>query len=266
MELSSCRKTYVLFLAGVYPEDVPDEEEVLTGVGEQIDFSKLQDEENHESEESDEEGEIPDSELLTAPDSNDDLGPAILNDVTRETRRGPVSEYDEIPRYFVDKKTWIKNTNLLCCNCSNEIEGMPCFVPLNWTKRVFTNETEGQIYVNAEQDEASEVSDAALLSGSQNVKEEKVIQVHLLACDSCCAKRYIKRSQDSKITNVWESLKLLDVVHEKLYGEKPSEIPEAEDPRSQAKFCGKGGLTEDEYRDKNRNKALRLKVALFHDH
>lgn len=262
MDFGGYRKTYILFLAGVYPEDIPDDEEVLTGVGEQIDFSKLQAEESEQEEIDDlsqaDGDEIPDSELITSPEVKDD-------DVVARPNPNKPSSYDEIPKYFLDKKTWIKSTNVLCCGCGNEIEGMPCFIPLTLTKKIFTNDiADSQVYLNADQDEASEISDSAILSGSQ-LREERVIQVHLLTCNSLCSKYYIRNVKDSKITNVWESVKLLNVVHEKLYGEKATEIPEAEDPRIMAKFCGRGGCTEDEYREKNRNKAAKFKMALYRE-
>jgi len=39
------------------------------------------------------------------------------------------SPYDEIPEYFEGLKSWINETNVLCCHCSLSYKAPPVFIP-----------------------------------------------------------------------------------------------------------------------------------------
>jgi hypothetical protein len=238
------RKPYILFLAGVFMNDGNDNIALESlGLADKSEQINIGDEEQSGDAQNED-----DSILITG-----------MNDKENQN-------YTEIPKYYTNRKTWPTGTNILCWCCHNRVRGIPWFVPLAWIKKVFVDdlEIENQIYFNTEgkEDEVSEISDNAILTNGQTVHEGKVFIPHGIFCGPMCVKRYIKYVKDPKISNIWETIKLLSVLYKEITGGICNEIPEAEDPHIMAKFSGSGGISEKQYIDLNDATAAKFKLIL----
>lgn len=176
-----------------------------------------------------------------------------------------IIKYDNIPKYFVNKEQWIKNTNLLCWSCSTKFSGVPLFIPLGWRKLLIPISNDESNSISERSDileNLTELSDAALLLSNYKFKEVKAIETHGNFCSPLCAVRRIRGVRDPKITNTWESYKLLKLVCKGLYDVEILEIPEAEDPCRMIQYCGPKGITVQEFRNKNNTKFKNFNYAV----
>lgn len=218
-------KTFVLFLPGVTAKDYISE--------------KLEDEVNLE--EFDNETEV--LEFDSEDSSSDiDIDMNIANIIDNRART--TTTYDEIPKYFVNKKSWIKKTNLQCWMCCNPITGMPWTIPVAWSNIVKPGKENKQ-----------KLSKKPPKIDSMST-EIKVMEVRSVQCSEFCAIRYIRRVKDDEIPDQWESEKLLLILYRKLTGKSVASIPEALDKSKMEQFCGsEKGLSVVEF--KNSNKKLK---------
>ncbi len=249
------RKPYILFLAGVFVNDIGEPEISIAEKSEKIIFQESPS------------GPV-DPDIGFDSDLDHEHEPETILITSKQDTSDQIQNYNDIPKYFSNKKSWPTTTNLLCWNCSNRVPGIPWFVPLAWIKKVFVNdmELENQVYFNTGvEEEASEISDSSLLTNGQTVKEEKVFISHGNFCSPLCVKRYIKYNKDPKITNIWESIRLLGLLYREMTNTNCKEIPEAEDCRTMSKFCGPGGLSEKQYCELNESKAAKFRIVLKSD-
>jgi hypothetical protein len=106
----------ILFLSNVFPEDVPDEDDIIReAVGFELD---------------------PEPNIFAV---DEDIYSEQIGD-QYQTDRFPIV-YDKIPKYFIDIESWPKTINLNCWNCTNRIAAEPWFVPLRWVK-ILVNQNE----------------------------------------------------------------------------------------------------------------------------
>lgn len=118
-----------------------------------------------------------------------------------------------LPRVFKDRDNWIKNTNLLCINCSRKIKNV---IPIPIPKSIF-EDTDGQTAIGIED---------------------------CCCCSFNCVRRYI----DKEYTGIAkeESLKYLDVLFEKMVGTTIKIILPSENKKVMDMYCG-NGISSEQY-------------------
>src|SRR5271154_4214549 len=112
MNYFNSNRQYVLFIPGIFPEDCPDEIDLLNGIG--INMESL-------ANDSEDDADIPDIF------ANSNLSKNTCNNI---------DEYDDIPEYFIDIKYWPKSVKRLCCVCSNQISNFPWPIPIGLHKKI----------------------------------------------------------------------------------------------------------------------------------
>ena len=90
--------------------------------------------------------------------------------------------------------------------------------------------------------------------------EQKVMKVHYLTCNERCAKRYINRVKDSKITDKWQCLHLLKELVQNLKGIRVNEIEEGLDKGIQMQYCGPNGVSVQKFREMNSSEGKYEKI------
>lgn len=267
MDLVNHSKPCILFLGGVFLDECNNEEVVLTGIGERIDFQKLENEEEDDA--SLAVNDKDDTLLLTAPeeDTDNDAEPSRFDiPGCSITGLSKVGKYDTMPHFFINEKTWPTTINLACWYCGLCFSTRPYAIALSLTRRLIPvdDNIDVHIYLNAaEQEETSgDVSDSSLLTGTVNLREEKVMPTRGIFCHPMCAKKYIHTVRDSKIANIWECNKLLLIFIKELTGVWYADIPEAEDRNAMCCYSGPGGMTPEEWRLANENKWKKFREIL----
>jgi hypothetical protein len=215
--------SYILFLEGVLPEDVPDDNDVLNEIAEvEVDVDAVTDCGSDSSF-----GEMP------------DLGDAVTDHLDAQytmPQSGPDSdndEYDELPEYFTNMADWPTSTNLLCCCCSNRIRDIPWFIPLTFGRIV-----------------------------NRLGREVHAYRVYKVFDSEFCVMRYLNRVVDDNVKDrKWEIIQMFYSVYAIFTGKKVLKIPEAEDPLIQKQYRGPKGITPKEYRERNESKAVILEEA-----
>lgn len=199
------------------------------------------------------------SESFTIPEASDSIGDLKTYDDIFAPSYGmyaledaAVGQYDEIPDYYADKKSWIKSTNLLCISCSNKIQGMPMFIPLSWHRRVVTKTIDR--YDDAEEYAAEELSELNSIGksgkGSRTI-EERVMKVYRLTCNERCAKYYINNVRDANITNPRESLQMLKMLVQEIRGVTVTDIKEGLNKSIMMQYKGPSGVDVARFREMN---------------
>lgn len=110
VRMADIRKSYVLFLPGIKPEDCD--------LG-----STLQDEEG--------------DEYISETGFNEDAPTGWLKDV--------VVEYDELPSVFISFEQWVKSTSLQCLACALVVPEVPWFIPVSWKQQLVYRDSSGML-------------------------------------------------------------------------------------------------------------------------
>ena len=273
-------KTYILFLANVFPEDCSDDIDVLEKIGDEYTENtsmNINDPveilEESDSEDSSSVSPVSDEELpnlFGCTDSNI-LSPRHplyekCEDQPDENTSGINEEYDSIPEYFIDIDSWPKSVNTLCWNCNLKIYGPPYFSPIGKVKKSVKSTESSDSSDTSEMDECPNLFDNVadftnvpdVYQTPSRTREVQALLPHGRFCTEKCAQRYINRVKDPKIKNTWESTELLKYLYEKMTGKVAQYIPEAEDPKLMMQFYGPKGITVQEYRERNENKKVIL--------
>ncbi len=240
MDFGDADATYVLFLPGIFPDDCMDRETIsCRGVdSEQIDDISDSESENGSNCSNHDIGGIEEIKLS-------DLYSAVLatgtsNDIINET----------LPKYFTTIDAWPESCKLLCWNCSNRPEEFPWTIFLGKTKLLQPIHDENKNLFNYTDDQAP--MDDKLIISNQDYAEVKAYEAHGVFCHPCCARRYIGRTNDPKITNRWEAIRFLINFCNDMYGIALDDIPESEDPMMQTKYCGTSGISSAEFMSINK--------------
>jgi hypothetical protein len=243
MDFFKQKKSYILFLPSVFPENCPNEEEMLQSLS-------VVDEDEMESDSSESIIESEIIEMMTSDDSSNmdsrlTVMPNLFSAVDQNI------EYETLPNYFTDLESWPKSTNRLCWLCSNSILGPPWFVAIQLLKRA--------VPIARNEDAPTDIS-TFIPSAEENfeslelptkMKDVPALKVHGCFCSPYCVKRYILYVKDTKISNHWEAIKLLNIEYEYFIGKEVQDIPEADDPMIQIQYSGPCGITPQEYRRRN---------------
>lgn len=239
-------KTVLLFLSNVFPEDCPDENDILE------DITTTQDNEISPLLLPEEQSEL---DLFSGDYSSS-------SDEIYEQNTKIVSDYDELPKYFINVEHWPKSVNRLCWSCNNQPFGPPWFIPIAKFKKIIPvqNLPDGSYVIDPTDLDYIDSHDMLLenMPAQTNMREVKALKPHGCFCCEFCAKRYIVRVNDPKIVNKWEIIELLNEEYFLFNGKRAIEIPEAEDPMIQMQYAGPGGITPQEYRARNNKKNVIL--------
>jgi hypothetical protein len=271
MDIFGPKKSYVLFLANVFPEDCADDNDVLKDIEDscQIDLIESSFDQEYEritdpSTDNDcisEEEDLPDF-FHSEMEGNDNTGTHNGHDPS-----GIFEEYDSLPEYFIDIDTWPKSINSLCWGCALKIYGVPYFIPIGKVKKSISitsdsdhssNEPKTEDYSTIFENMADFTNIPDIYKTPSRTKEIHALVPHGRFCHEKCAQRYINRVKDPKIKNIWEASELLKYLYEKIMGKSVQFIPEAEDPMEMIQFSGPKGITAQEYRERNDNKKVIL--------
>ena len=175
-------------------------------------------------------------------------------------------EYDEIPAYYIDKKSWISSTNVICCYCSGAITN-PIPIPINQTKILKYENNEIFMILDKtllkKERTFNDKLDEYLIASSKIAKEIKAYKIHkVLCCDICCAASYIRNVKDNEIYNKEESIMLLLKIYTDLTDIVIYNIPNKDLWINMEQYSGKSGINRKKYDDFNKNKELKLKKSI----
>ena len=293
-------KSHILFIPGIFPDDCLTDCEIKN-YGNTVDLSTIVPEKI---------GELGDSDL--DDNLNNNLDMCQLNDIDNEfsnydfadennrlklddlmdnkfenTRNNKNIIYDNIPKYFINRDSWIKSTNLSCCYCHDFIINVPIPIPISLQKILIPENNGEEIFIsvthknvknasvsNIEGDtsEHSEMSryiestDDNLLYSSQIFKESKAYLIHTcLCCDVVCAGNYIRKIDDNKITNKRESIRMLLLIYEEIMTKHIEDIPDKDLWINMEQYCGNNGMKRENYRKKNAFKEIEFNKNLNYD-
>lgn len=127
----------------------------------------------------------------------------------------PTINYSEIPKRFIDIDLWPRETNLLCWSCSLVPTGAPMFIPQN-----------------PEVDATGREPCDALGN----------------FCDGMCAWRYAQEVLPS--SQHWDIHELIARYESKFGKRKRDVIPKGPAKTEMKAYCGSGGITVKQWRDK----------------
>ena len=235
------KKKYILFLPGIFIEDCIDQDDYV----------------------------MPDykTELILPSDSESEEEETIMAmelnsfleyDDRRSEYEKKVEKYDPIPKYFIDAKSWVSVSNLLCSFCHMNIPNQPFPIALNQIKLLIPDEQDIQIPDKVRYDYNNKYYNYALEKGTDdlsidtaNMKEVKAYKLHNIAfCDVSCAVSYIKRVTDNKIINRKETIQMTLEICKQLTGQNLSDIIERELWTCMKQYCGDAGQSKTEYKIK----------------
>lgn len=222
------KKSHILFLADVFPDDCLDDETILKT----LDVSR-----DSESDTDQELPDICDSTEFTLVDKS-------VLEPPKYWAEEICMEYECLPDYFVNLETWPKSSNLLCWSCDTSFKGIPWTVPISKTIK---NET----FVD---DSTPEIYGTTADPINPKIREYYAFQTLGCFCSEFCAQKYINRSGDMRIKNKWESGKLLLEIYRLITGRHIRYIPESEDKYIMMQYCGKKGISIAEYKERNETK------------
>jgi hypothetical protein len=233
------KRSYILFLPNIFPEDCPDENEVLQEVENSFHVFET------EVSDSEEEEPLPD---LYGESSN-----------LQFRQYAEPEDYDELPAYFIDLKSWPKSVNAYCWECSDVVRGMPWIVPIGRIKKVIGpsseeterifEETKGSYFLDT-------AADTVDLLPCYRTQEVNAFIRHGCFCTPFCASGYIRFRNDPKIRNRWEAMKLLKDFYHEVTGREVEDIPVGEDKTIMMQYCGPKGITLQEFRLRNESKKV----------
>ena len=167
--------------------------------------------------------------------------------------------YDTIPKYFINNNSWIKTTNLLCCYCHDKIKNTPMPIALGKNKILIPENDD----INETIISLTDKVDDHLLFCSQTMKEVIAYKIHnVLCCDISCVGNYIRKVTDLKIINKRESIQMSISIYKEIIKENIEDIPEKDLWIVMEQYCGSTGQKRSEYREKNLNKEIKLKLAM----
>lgn len=231
-------KSHILFIPGVFIEDCIDDIEYTND----IDYSKIKSDriEQYENEHDNSESE---NELYSLSDKDELEQTEIITNMI----------YDTMPEYFINKNTWIKEINLLCAYCHDDIKSIPYPAPLIKTKILLTEEEKPVVFLkNMDEDISSKIT-----------KEYLAYKIHFIAfCCVVCSGNYIRKISDNRIVNKKESIKMLLEIYKEITGEEILDIPDKNLWIVMNQYCGNNGEKRSEYREKNNNKEIKLKYSM----
>lgn len=247
-------KSYILFLSGVTIDDCIDSDD------ENIEFNEIPSEPIKEN--IDEFKESIDDLDIDLP-SELDINTFDNIDLSKDFNKSKY--YESPPKHYIDQKSWIKNTNLLCAYCHCNINGIPWPVPINHQKILIPENNHFPEYIiSLASNKKINENDENLLFSSQTMKEVKAFQIHnILCCNILCVGNYIKKINDFKIINPKESIKMALMIYKDLTGKEIEEIPDQDLWIVMKQYCGNSGQSEQEYHDNNYGKELKMKAAFI---
>lgn len=275
--------SFILFLPGVFPRDVIDDEPNSSCIRD-IDLNNFKSESINDIEYSDDSDS--DTALSEVPESEEIPIEDIYSFAPKPAIEKHVEEYDEIPKYYINKASWLKYwtkpnndgdnnavktrnlsaqiCNILCASCGNLPRETPWPIPYNRTKILQTVHDENQnlfIYLKDKDNKSTELNDENLLISCQDYKEVKVFQIRdKICCTALCVVWYLNHVKDSVISNTDEAKKMLYVIYNESNGTDLSHVPESDDPYQQNCFKGRTGITPMEYMARNQIKESRIRI------
>jgi len=205
-----------------------------------------------------------DIDLIESADEKTQQNGLELNDLLNKAE----VTYDIVPKFFINHKKWISNTNLLCSYCHDNINHTPFPIAIGLHKILIPDGDDDNLYVSLLSGMKSDklidkINDDHLLYSCQTNKEVKAYTIHnILFCDISCAGNYIRKVQDNKIINTRESLQMTIAIYQEITGELIDDIPEKDLWIVMKQYCGETGQTQTNYRKKNMNKEINLKLAM----
>ena len=149
--------------------------------------------------------------------------------------------YNSIPKYYYNYKTWLSKTNLLCWSCNLGVTGKPWFLP----KGRISKSINKIVLLNLTPDN---INDLALPQSGQTT-EVILTQVEGNFCSPFCTMYYFNHtlSKFSNETKRGDIEKLLLDLYYDFVGVRVEQIPEAEDKTIMKQYCGNHGKTEEEF-------------------
>jgi hypothetical protein len=154
--------------------------------------------------------------------------------------------YNNIPKYYYDYKTWINKTNLKCWVCDLNFSDKPWFLP----RGVVSKSISKEVLNNLSPDRLSELA----LPQNGHTKEVILKQVEGNFCSPFCTMYYFNRSIYIDKAKRGDIEKLILDLYYDFVGVRIGQIPESEDKTIMRQYCGNHGKTEEEFIRINQSK------------
>ena len=160
---------------------------------------------------------------------------------------------EEMPKYYINKKIWIKHTTLLCTSCGRKINNIPLTIILKTIKTpVFIHGEKITLIPNfpSNNNNINNIYDVT------KHDSKTVGMVHGLFCKITCIGWYINNIKDEKIKNKWEITELTLKFYEEISGIKLTDIPESINYIKLSSRSGTSGISDDDFDYLNERKII----------
>ena len=166
------------------------------------------------------------------------------------------SYIETIPKYFINKKLWIKYTSLLCSSCGRKINKIP--LPIIFKKINTPARVEGEkitLMPNFPSNNSSFNKNDIIYTESRIIKFS-----HGLFCSITCIGWYLNNVKDENIANKWETKELTLETYEELTGIELYDIPESINYIKLASRSGTSGISDEEFDNLNERKTISYRI------
>jgi len=194
-------------------------------------------------------------EVVEVQLSSDDELDSITTDISQLEPnikfKTVIKKYDSIPRQFISKEKWPKQTNLLCWYCDCSFTGIPWPIIISCSKTLLSGDSD-----------TTDVSDVSLLNASSAFNEVLVMDTYGNFCQAGCSMAYTDTVIDPNIVNKHESKGLLLIFIEKMTGVYVPHVPSSDRKTCMKKYSGPYGKTDEQYQEDNRQKSHKYMAAI----
>jgi len=259
MDFIEEHRSHVLFIPSIFIEDCIDESDMLDTMHSDQQYELKPEDINLIRQDSNSDTES----QYSIDDLPDNISDSTNRDILMLADLAFANEiiYDSVPKFFINKNKWISTTNLKCVYCHDVISGIPYPIALGLNKILIPSDGfDSDIFVDFH---GTKTSDDNLIFNCQLHNEVRAYRIHNVLCgDIVCAGNYIRKIQDAKIINKKESLRLTIDIYKEITGEIINDIPEKDLWIVMKQYCGDTGISQNDYRKRNADIELNLKLAM----
>jgi len=168
-----------------------------------------------------------------------------------------VSYVEEMPKYYINKKTWIKHTSLLCTSCGRKINNIPLTIILKIIKTPISIIGEKITLIPnfpSNNNNYNNINDITKYTA------KKVGMTHGLFCKITCIGWYLNNIKDAKIKNNWEVTELTLDFYADITDTRLTDIPESINYIKLSSRSGTSGMSDEDFDNLNERKIIMYKI------
>ena len=195
--------------------------------------------------------------MYSNPDDYDENFTPGYNNTILSTETKTNIFIEEMPKYYIDKKTWIKHTSLMCTSCGRKINNIPLTIVLKKIKTPVVIDGENIVLIP---NFPSNNNNFNITDDITKYTARVVGMTHGLFCKITCIGWYINNIKDEKIKNKWEIRELTLKFYEEITGDKLTDIPESINYIKLSSRSGTSGISDEDFDNLNERKVIMYKI------